>query len=417
VKYLIFTGSILNMGGAQMYVKNKTEYMRSAGWEVYVFSGLEGTVMLGGLMKYKDMIIPELDCYPDMISDRKKKQIIKLMMNIIDVSAPTEETIIIESNTLHMSCWAEMLAEKLRAKHYMFLLDEHFNYGEEYYDFIEFKYKRSETAVIKGDYIRALLKNRVKVDDPSRWQLNAFCTNVVEDIKDERFDHIGHDEFDCILCSLGRLNKSYIPNVAEGFEKFAAGNPDKKICCVFIGDQPVGYTPDMNKLIERKLSGLKNVTLLMMGYVYPIPESFLRQTDVAVAVSGSASVLWSYGVKTITMDVSDNQPIGVLGYTTKNNLNRDGETVCSLDIWLERIVNKNYLSDYIFEPKKMTDASKWFEKHMEFAEKSCREKEYYNMYGVRTRTFKKRLKKILICIFGVGGSHRIVSSFKNLFDR
>ena len=91
--------------------------MRSAGWEVYVFSGLEGTVMLGGLMKYKDMIIPELDCYPDMISDRKKKQIIKLMMNIIDVSAPTEETIIIESNTLHMSCWAEMLAEKLRAKH------------------------------------------------------------------------------------------------------------------------------------------------------------------------------------------------------------------------------------------------------------------------------------------------------------
>ena len=252
MKYLIFTGSILNMGGAQMYVKNKTEYMRSAGWEVYVFSGLEGTVMLGGLMKYKDMIIPELDCYPDMISDRKKKQIIKLMMNIIDVSAPTEETIIIESNTLHMSCWAEMLAEKLRAKHYMFLLDEHFNYGEEYYDFIEFKYKRSETAVIKGDYIRALLKNRVKVDDPSRWQLNAFCTNVVEDIKDERFDHIGHDEFDCILCSLGRLNKSYIPNVAEGFEKFAAGNPDKKICCVFIGDQPVGYTPDINKLIERK---------------------------------------------------------------------------------------------------------------------------------------------------------------------
>ena len=70
MKYIIFTGTITRVGGAQIYVKNKVNYMKSLGWDVYVFSALDGPVIINGLSEFKNAIIPELNYYPNYFSNK-----------------------------------------------------------------------------------------------------------------------------------------------------------------------------------------------------------------------------------------------------------------------------------------------------------------------------------------------------------
>lgn len=113
---------------------------------------------------------------------------------------------------------------------------------------------------------------------------------------------------------MGIWNKIYrkecIPTVIKGFEKFAQNTKDR-ILYIFIGDQPEEYPIDIPEKIKSVFQELDNVTLLLPGYVFPIPRSIMKNIDLAIASSGSAAVLADEGVTTITMDGEDGQPITV----------------------------------------------------------------------------------------------------------
>ena len=404
MKFILFTGTIARVGGAQMYVKNKINYMRSLGWEVYVFSALDGPILINGLSDFKETIIPELYQYPGLV---RKNKIIKMIMDTIGYAEESSEEILIESNAIPISCWAEIIAEKLKAKHFMFLLDEHLEYSEEYYEFVKFKFDRKEIAVIKEKLVKKLLRDRVDVNDPERYILRAVCTNVVEDTKDERFDGIDYSKFDYTFCSLGRLNKEYIPSVIEGFEKFALKHPEKNLCCIFIGDQPENFVPDMKKVITERLGKISNISLRMIGYVYPVPLSFFQNIDIGVATSGSASLFWKQDVVTISMDVYDNYPIGVLGYTTKNTMIREKEQKYDLDVLIEKILFQNYLKNHHYSAPNNNSTEFWFNQHFTFIEQSESQKEYYDVSGIKIMSVRDKMKRFLFGMFGVRNCQKI----------
>lgn len=44
--YIFFTDSIVNIGGGQLYVKAKMEYLHREGWTVYIYSHINGEILI-----------------------------------------------------------------------------------------------------------------------------------------------------------------------------------------------------------------------------------------------------------------------------------------------------------------------------------------------------------------------------------
>lgn len=397
-KYVILTGTIVRMGGAQMYVSNKAQFVGKKGWNAFVFSGVQGPVLIGGLKKYEYDIIADLDESPQFYSKKNQEKIIARLIG--KIGAKDDDEIIIESNTSHLAYWGELLAKKLGCKHYIFLLDEFFNLAPSQKEYFEFKLKRGELSVIKERSLKLLFGENYNIEKPGQYILVAPCNNVVEDVEDDRFNNIPYKQFDHVICSLGRLNKNYIPVVIEGFEKFARGTTDK-ILYIFIGSQPEDFPIDIPQKIKETFQGLNNVTLLMPGYVFPIPRSIMNKIDLAIASSGSAAVLADEGVTTITMDGEDGQPIGVLGYDTQERLFRNQPQKYTLYEIMNEVIFNNYLSRYEYHIEGSLDDEAYMEQYFDFIEKSEKNKEYYDMNLLKNNQPKMLFKRLFINNFGV----------------
>lgn len=398
--YVILTGTITRMGGAQMYVSNKEKYMRKLGWDVYVFSCRNGPMYITSLAKYKNGILPELEYSPCLYDKRTRNKMIIKMTGIASITSDC--TVLVESNTGHMALWAELLSRHIGSKHFSFLLDESFDFDDAYVDFFWYKYRRKELALIMDDSYELLFgKGDFSYGKPV---LKAKCNNVVEDVCDERFERIQYDNYDWVLCCIGRLNKSFIPKAIQGMKELSVEHPEKKIAIVFIGNQPEGSTPDMRLVINEQLDSLENVDCYLQGYVFPIPYSFFSHVDVGVSSAGSAVVLCNNAVPTIVIDACDGAPIGVLGYTTHNLLYRDGQDNRENDT-LKTLLNRILLTDYLqsipFDPLPDTSIDMAFKEHMRLIHESTRQKSYYDITSIHLKRNSERIKKIIISCFGL----------------
>jgi len=56
--YIMLSNGIVGMGGGQMYTKNKAVYMKSLGYDVQIYSGHQGIVLIKDLMEYQKYIDP-----------------------------------------------------------------------------------------------------------------------------------------------------------------------------------------------------------------------------------------------------------------------------------------------------------------------------------------------------------------------
>ena len=41
-KYIFFTGTLSNVGGGQIYIRNKKRFLESKGYDVYIFYAIDG---------------------------------------------------------------------------------------------------------------------------------------------------------------------------------------------------------------------------------------------------------------------------------------------------------------------------------------------------------------------------------------
>ena len=76
--YVIFTGTIAGMGGAQLYVSNKASYLESQGWQVRIFSDRDAPILIPALEAHRDGIFPELHCWPQLLRRRDVERTLEM---------------------------------------------------------------------------------------------------------------------------------------------------------------------------------------------------------------------------------------------------------------------------------------------------------------------------------------------------
>lgn len=400
-KYVILTSSLSNMGGAQMYIRNKVLYLREHGWEATIIAGRAENIIIPELREFKDTV-PEIDFCSFYFSSRKQERVIdRLKALIVDKKY---DRIVIESTSTEVSTWAESVAQKIGAQHLIFLLQEHncIN-NKRMQDFYIFKHQRRELAGITLKTLAAMFKEFHPIKTEESFRLQAYSNNVEADIQSELAESIDKSKYDYIVGAFSRLDKPFVLHAIEDFCKFALTHLDKHFLLLWIGDAPKGSLE--REKVKTMIDKLPNVQLIISGYVLPVPIKLLELCDVFISSAGSCWVCKRSGIPIISYDGNDYKPIGILGWTTNNSLFRDKDeppqNLTSLlnDVLIEK--------KYPISPSDYLSGIPDFQSHMDFIDSMEKQQVYYDINKLQLESWSEHKTSIGLMLLGPKGYYAL----------
>lgn len=392
-KYIILTPNITNIGGAQIYVANKKKFLEEAGWKVEIYSIVEGQIIIKDINIFKNNIIKELLYSPLLYSKTKRLHIVNRLLK-----KDNFEELIIESNTIPLALWGEIVAKQTNGKHIIYLLNEYFeDFSNSIFKFLDFKHKRRELAGIHNRSLELLFKGYKKIAENERYSLRAVCGNSVGDVPNYILDNI--QKKDINIGCISRLEKPFINTMIDEVVQFSEKISNMTIQLILVGGSP---DESIEQKIIKKTKKVKNLNVIMTGRLFPIPKVLFKLVDIFIGVAGAAGVSANEGVLTLTVDVSNHKPIGLLGYDTFDTLYTNYDRDISISEALEKILIKEQIQrkEDIKINYKIVDFRKEYLNHLDFIYASDEKKYYYEINGIKLET-KDFIKKYLMKVVGI----------------
>lgn len=378
--YIFLTFAIYGIGGTQIYVRNKLRFLKERGWDVKVVTTeLAGNnpLVVEDLSPYQDLVFPELLKNPNLYTGKERREILdRICAAIGEVSKES----VIEPNFIQVTFWGELLAERLKIRNFVFLIQEDYRIRiKSYLDFFKFKFDRGELSVNTKYALKQLFDGYCKVPEGEDAYLSATCHNAVEEKDTPLINQLPTAEY--IIGMIGRVNKPFVLPVIREIAEFTENYKEHTFLLMVLGGSPNKSDYDaINQVVDE----VPNMSVLISGPIFPVPYKLITKGTVFVSSAGSVRTSSDCGMVTIAIDAVDFQPIGVYGYTTKELIHRPPELeVTPLNTLLEQVLFQNkYTSQPIF-------ASDWpkieqdFIEHLNRLDEAETNLEYYNIRRVK----------------------------------
>lgn len=417
MKYIILNRTISGLGGAEIYTRNKACFMEEQGYEVEIFSSQRGNIYIDYFKRYEDNIIGELNYNPNFFSKSKQEAILSFIETKI-----YDTNVIIESHSVELALWAELIRKRVKAKNFVFLLDDTFpRFTNEVYDYLLFKIRRKELACIDSGVMKLLLKEKYALVAPADYYLSAVCTNSIQPAAYDFEELIDFSEFDIKLFTISRIEKRSVNIICSQIVKFAVDNPGKRILYYIFGDTN-------NKSIKNQLissfNKISNVTFFISGFIYPIPLDFIKKFDLCISVAGAARAASNERIPTMTLNQDTGKPFGIMGYNTKaTQYEQDDQGLCQWkDICdgLNSIFINNEIDLSKIEIKTETiDYNQRFLLHIEFINSAARNYELYDISNIKSVNAKylrfSKIFSLIIRIFGFNIFSLLYTTMRNVY--
>lgn len=390
-RYVFFSVDISNMGGGQMYVRNKLLFLKQQGWDVMIIPGVSTPIIIPELKAF-NKCFPEIMYSISYFSQKKQKAIVDEISLMIKEGEFDE--IVIESSNIGTSTWAEVIAKNVGARHFSFLLTEINNVqNRNLRHFFLFKHRRHELACINSNTIKMMFSPFKTLTEDESYCLRAYSDNVEADTDSPFIAEVGNKKNECdyVIGILSRLDKPFVIYAIKDICSFARLNCEKKILLVMLGGYHHSFSP---QIIKEIIKNEENVELIFTGYIYPIPIRLLNLFDLFISSSGSSRVCSRSGIATIPYDARDLKPIGILGYTTNSTLfhDKDGDEMDAVSLMKEVLIEKKYPNRESHYNTSIPDYSK----HIEFMEQMEKEIDYFDTNSFRLQTLNDYLHYILL---------------------
>lgn len=348
--YIFLTHCVCDVGGMQLYVSRKIDYLKSNGWIPLVFYYREGDISIPNLKDYKDNYLPVLRYCVGNVTETKRQNVLKLIKERL---GPYNQ-LVIESCCLALGTWGEYIASEFRGKHILYVIDEVISYPtEEMKRFLDFKIKQNLLYCINPNVIQRVWQDRKNLSALKLTATGATSMNVVDEESAVINSLVVGDN---TILSLGRLDKPYISHLFDVISEFAGDNANLRIDLIIIGDTPNDKEKDA---LLAKFNGVSNLCVHPLGYVWPIPKRLFSKVKVAVGSAGSIVLCNRQGVPSIAIDGKDYEAIGLYGINTNNSLFRgSNDPQFSIKEWLQQIIIEKQYSHYIPEVISTPDYSR-----------------------------------------------------------
>lgn len=313
--YVFLRNMIGDLGGGQLYMARKSDYLRSRGWDVHAFYFTEKDVLIPELNVFSGNRIPELGMPFSIFSNRQRRRIAEFILR--ECGNPTSITI--ESYNFNSALWGEYIASVAGGKHVSFLLEEEYvGLTPQIEDFMRFKLSQKLLYGITDHNIPSIIPEA----SPEQTFLSAegCCRVNILDYDCPALEKIRQADFS--ILTVTRLDKPYVVDMFREIVAFALGHPDKTIGFIILGDTA---DAERKKMLLSILSEAPNLKVSELGYVFPMPWKMFDVADVFVGCSGSALDANTTGLPVITVDANDFSAIGILSETTDNYLYRSSD--------------------------------------------------------------------------------------------
>lgn len=332
--YIILSPQLGDMGGSQMYVCNKSIYMKARGWNVKLVYFTESELLIKRFEEFERHCVPELAWGIQYYCPRRVKEIVRKLAATLKSD---DHEVVIESSLFHLAFWGELLARELKAKHILHLLEEDvLHFSSRVADFMEWKLERWEFMNASEKKLRLFFRSRYKPRYKDfEFTTDFFCSNVSQEEDCPDGEEVSFAQADETILSIGRLDKPYIQEMVNQVLVYADAHRDRCMNMVFIGASPDGSA---EQKIEKAFADHTNVRIYLLGYKYPVPASIVKQADVAIATSNSVQVSYNQGVPTISVDANDHFAIGLYGVDTWQMVFRNDERQVPISDYLEKVL-------------------------------------------------------------------------------
>lgn len=391
--YIFLTPELGSMGGSQMYVCNKSMYLRYKGWNVKICYFVDSRIMIGKFNDLDTYFFPELAWGVQYYFPSRARKIIK---KVAAQLSSNDQDVVIESCLYHLSYWGEMLASELKAKHILHFLEEDIPIiSESSAAFMEYKLYRWECMNASEQSLRRLFKAHFKqIYLKYQFDTDFYCSNVIQEEDHIPSSLLHIEKTDDIILSLGRLDKPYIPEMIKQIVLYARNNEKRSLSILFIGGSPDG---NKERKIKEILSEVSNIKTYLLGYMYPVSPSVVKMADVAIATSNSVLVPYNNGVPTIVVDANDFYAIGLYGDNTMNTVFRKDEEKVRISDYLEKVLVKR---DFIVPESNISSKPEeellddHFKNQIAFLNRSNDDGKYYYTEGVYS--YKSFFRGVLV---------------------
>ncbi len=324
--------SLEGLSGNPRYVNNKCGWLKKQGWEPIVFWSLDMTqIDLPHTKPFgeKKYIYHEMNFFPSWFTAMRRNTIVNSIIKTIGEA----DEIVVESNKLQLGAWGELIAKKINAKHINFVTTERLKiHNRNTFDFCYTKLQRGEFFNINKPAVQLLFSKFVDIKEPEKYYWSALMGVDVEEVPFPAFDNL--PKADYTITHFGRT-KGYFSYMVDELKRFISHYPDKTFNIFFLGQIKE------EESLKRNLA-FSNVNVAFHLPVMTVPSQLFKKSDVVIGTAGCAWLSVNNGGKTISMDVNNSQPLGLLCYTTLDSNTYSGkyQNNQSLSEWLEILLIK-----------------------------------------------------------------------------
>lgn len=329
--FCILTPQVAGMGGAQLYTIRRAKYLKQKGLNIVLLVSDTPDFPLKQQLECFEIIkISELVSPVFMFSYSYLNNLLNIIAEKLEIF---KHNLVIESHTLMISIWGELLAEKLKCKHIIYPLNER---PITYWEFIN----------VKEFFLWKL--NRIEFIGPSVSSLRVVLSKYYSNEK-AYYSNIGFDpdELPVKSCpsfseliekntfrigTVSRLSKPYIEELIKSIKHLADKYPEKKITAIIAGDDPDKSIIDKFK---KKYTQTGNLEIIFPGYIDQLGKDFFHNLDVFVGMATAAINSISSNCATITVDPITKKSSGFFGLTSKDTMFAERDKLFSLFYWIE----------------------------------------------------------------------------------
>lgn len=387
--YIFVCISIAGVGGAQIYTRNKVNYLKSKGWNVVVFSFTQRPICIQDLKQYQDGVFEALKIPSYFYTQNQQTKILASLLAQVEKS----EEYIIECHAIMLSSWAELLAKRLGGRHFLYSLDEKPKVYSFIRDYMDFKLKRNEFYSISAKTVQIAFPQIASEEEAEKYHLRAFCNNAIEDVDDSHLNISFEKGINIGI--FGRINKDYVFPVTNDLIRYIKEHESLFFNIVYIGGTPF---PSEEYKLKKMFDGIPNAKMSITGYLSPVPISFMNKFDFFIASAGSAWATQKVGYLTVAISAYTYKSNGILGYQTEQTLLEDVhqyELKESLD---DLIIFKKYAKKEIHIPQ--FDYDSYFMPHLNKMRESItsNEKEYFEVNSINLPIKYKFMRVVTILL-------------------
>ena len=368
-------------------MSNKTKWLKERGWDVIVFDhfgtfGKRGEIELENLRQYEGNRMMELFFPPSYFSSKQRDGILGVLVSAIGY----DEEYVVESNSPRLSLWGELLASRIGAKHLILEIGEQLEIrSKQEFEFVNFKFDRNEWFAIKPQAVKLKFSDwrNITNEEANNHYFSASMGVTIEDVPITELN--GIESADYNILSFGR-RKPYFSNLIDEVVLFSRLCHGERVNLIIMG------AVDLKEKEVKQLNDAPNLRFFQIPPKRPVPKAVFDLCDVVDATAGCANLSFRNGYKTISMNATNGQPLGVMGYTTIDSVFSEETTTNSQSLsslLQDLLINKMYIGPTTL-PKEFS--GKGYEYQMTLINK---DRTYWGDI-IHTRLDKNHLKQLSI---------------------